>query len=72
MTDNPNEPRIPRTHHVFVRLIRNEFRANPLLSEEELKRRIMNHRGLPPNMNDDFWSVRERSYRGAKDTKGPF
>ena len=64
MTNGPSRPSIPRTHHPFMRIIRGLLRDNPYVSQEELKRRIINMRGLPPDMNDPFWSVRERSYRG--------
>ena len=63
MANNPGGPTIPRTHHPTVRTIRNLLREDPNLDQEELKRKIINSRCLPPNMNDQFWNVTERSYR---------
>lgn len=64
MTNSHIEPSIPERNIVFVRLIRDALRKDPNLSEEELRRGIIIKRRLPLNMNDGFWKVRERSYRG--------
>ncbi len=61
MTNNLGGPSILPTNIAFKAIIIRLLRDDPNLSKEELIYRIKDRRGFPQDMDDPFWSVRERS-----------
>ena len=69
MATGYHEPRIPGSYHSFMRLIERLLEEDPNASRKELKWRIKNMTGLPPEHDDPFWDEPETSYLGASRTR---
>ena len=68
MTQGNNPPRMPLTHLLLKKEIRLLLKENPGMSNEELKRGVLEPRNLPTNPNDFYW--REKGTRVS--TNGKF
>ena len=68
MSQGTGPRRMPKTHLLLkkeMKLLREE---SPVMSEEELLRKILEARNLPIDQNDPYWRERER----RPSTKGKY
>lgn len=72
MKQNKGRPLMPRDHVPIEREMRNFLAENPLLSDSELKRKVLELRNLPTDPNDPSWKEinNQISTRGKNLPKG--
>ena len=63
------EPRIPRSYHTFMSLIRRLQEEGAGAPRKVLKRRIMDLLDLPLEMDDPYWDGRKFSHRRSSRTR---
>ncbi len=66
ISDQNAPPRMPLTYRLLVGEIRQLRREHPSMDRAEIRRRIMEDRNLPTDMNDPYWDERGPSYQGRR------